>query len=97
LLHILYHVLVPGLIAWLFYRSNWKWVWLLMAAGILADLDHLFAVPIYDSERCSIGFHFLHTYPAIAVYALLLFIPKVRVLAIGLLVHMVLDYIDCLV
>ncbi|MFB9865611.1 DUF6122 family protein [Rufibacter immobilis] len=61
--------------------------WLLLAAGIILDIDHLFAVPIYDPDRCSIGFHLLHTYPAIALYGILVFIPKVRLLAIGFLIQ----------
>ncbi|GEO07298.1 hypothetical protein AAE02nite_49620 [Adhaeribacter aerolatus] len=68
----------------------------MLATGIILDVDHLFAVPLYDPDRCSIGFHFLHTYPAIAVYVILLSIPKVRTFAWGFLIHMVLDYIACL-
>ena len=34
-----------------------------MMATMLVDLDHLFADPIYDPDRCSIGFHPLHQYP----------------------------------
>lgn len=59
------------------------------------DLDHLLADPIYDPNRCSIGFHPLHSYPAVAIYAILLFFPKVRLIGIGLIIHMALDYIDC--
>ncbi|KAA3436005.1 DUF6122 family protein [Rufibacter hautae] len=96
MLHIALHLLVPAGVAWLFFRNNWMKTWLLLAAGIILDIDHLFAVPIYDPERCSIGFHFLHTYPAIALYGILVFIPKVRLLAIGFLIHMCLDYLACL-
>ncbi|RNI24069.1 DUF6122 family protein [Rufibacter latericius] len=96
MIHLLLHVLVPGGVAFLFYRKNqWK-VWAVLAAGILLDVDHLWAVPIYDPDRCSIGFHTLHTYPAIALYGVLLLFPKVRILALGFLIHMALDYIACL-
>lgn len=64
---------------------------------MLVDLDHLFAYPIFDPNRCSINFHFLHTYYAMAVYVLLLFFKKpFRIIGIGLLFHMLTDYIDCL-
>ncbi len=68
-----------------------------MLATMLVDLDHLLADPIYDPSRCSIGFHPLHTFPAIAAYVLLL-IPRVsRLPALGLVIHMALDALDCLV
>lgn len=66
-----------------------------MIATMAVDLDHLLADPIYDPNRCSIGFHPLHSYPAIAVYIIMLFFPKVRMAGIGLIIHMALDYIDC--
>ncbi|WP_228466555.1 DUF6122 family protein [Adhaeribacter swui] len=96
MIHLLLHILVPAGVAYFFYRANWLKAGAIMAAGIILDIDHLFAVPMYDPERCSIGFHFLHTYWAIALYSLLLIIPKLRVLAIGFLIHMSLDYLACL-
>jgi len=66
-----------------------------MMATMAVDLDHLLAVPIYDPNRCSIGFHPLHSYYAIGVYVILLFFPKTRLVGIGLVIHMILDYIDC--
>lgn len=62
---------------------------------MLVDLDHLFAVPIYDASRCSIGFHPLHTFIPIGFYAVVCFIPKIRFIGIGLVIHMILDSIDC--
>ena len=35
----------------------------------VVDLDHLLAEPVYDAARCSIGFHPLHTWPAMIAYA----------------------------
>ena len=58
------------------------------------DLDHLLATPIFDPCRCSIGFHVLHSWYMIAVYVLLLF-SRLRILGIGLLMHMLTDQIDC--
>ena len=90
------HFLVPGLVAWVFFRSQWKKVWLIMLATMLVDLDHLLADPIFSPDRCSIGFHPLHSEWAIGIYFLLLFFPKSRIVAIGLLYHMLTDYQDCL-
>ena len=67
-----------------------------MFATMVVDLDHLLAVPIYDPDRCSIGFHPLHSYLAIGLYFLMSIWPKTRLVGIGLLVHMVLDFLDCL-
>lgn len=66
-----------------------------MVATMLVDLDHLFANPIFDPGRCSINFHPLHTYWAMGVYVLLLLFKKTRIIAVGLLFHMLTDYIDC--
>lgn len=90
------HFLVPALLAWCFFRNDWKRAWLIMAATIIVDLDHLLATPIFDPQRCSIGFHPLHTWPAIATYTLLLFPSKTRIVAVGLLFHMLTDWQDCL-
>src|SRR5690606_3089459 len=90
------HLLFPGLIAYLFFRKNWKKAWLIMIATMLVDLDHLFSDPIFDPTRCSINHHILHTYPAMAVYALWLIFPKTRIVAVGLLFHMLTDFQDCL-
>ncbi|MGH1433526.1 MAG: DUF6122 family protein [Lewinella sp.] len=89
------HFLVPGLLAWLFFRSNWQRAWWIMIATMLVDLDHLLADPLFDPNRCSIGFHPLHSYYAIAIYALLFFFPRFRIIALGLLLHMLTDYQDC--
>ena len=62
---------------------------------MLVDLDHLLATSIFDPTRCSIGFHPLHSYPAIVIYIILLFNKKTRVVAIGLLMHITTDVIDC--
>lgn len=66
-----------------------------MMATMLVDLDHLLANPIYDPNRCSIGFHPLHTWPAIALYAALALHPRTRLIGLGLLIHMLLDFSDC--
>jgi len=94
-IHYSLHFLVPGLIAYVFFRKEWKKAWLIMLATMLVDVDHLFATPLFDPNRCSINFHPLHTYWAMAVYVVLLFFKKTRIIAVGLLFHMLTDYIDC--
>jgi hypothetical protein len=63
---------------------------------MLVDLDHLLATPIFSATRCSINFHILHSYYAIAIYLVALFFKKTRIVAIGLLLHILTDAIDCL-
>ena len=75
MLHIAAHFLLPLVVALAVYRPRWRSAWLLLVATMLVDLDHLLADPVYDPERCSIGFHPLHTTPAIAAYALLFAAP----------------------
>lgn len=93
--HYFLHLVFPGIIAYIFYRPMWGRVYVVLLATMLVDIDHLFAIPIYDACRCSINYHFLHSYWAIAVYVLLLFFKPTRVVAIGLLLHMATDGIDC--
>ena len=96
ILHYGMHYAIPFIIALIFFRKYfWKASLLILAANLI-DLDHLLANPIFDPNRCSIGFHFLHSYIAIIIYALLLIIPKLRFVAIGLLLHILTDFIDCL-
>lgn len=93
--HLLLHALVPALVAYLFFRARWQRAWLLMMATMLVDLDHLLADTIYDPNRCSIGFHPLHTAPAFAVYLALALHPRTRLIGLGLVIHMLLDFSDC--
>jgi hypothetical protein len=98
LVHYSLHFLFPGLLAWLFFRSCWLRAWGLLLLSMAVDIDHLLATPLFDPNRCSIGYHPLHTWPAILVYMLMLFIPNkwVRILGLGLLLHTLTDFIDCL-
>ena len=96
IIHIALHFMVPGAIAWYAFPRRWRVAWVIMTLTLLVDLDHILATPIYDYNRCSLGFHPLHSAPAIGIYAATVFIPKLRLIAIGLLVHMVLDWTDCI-
>ncbi len=78
------------------FSDQWEKAFFIMVSTIVVDLDHFSANPVFDSLRCSIGFHPLHSYYAIAVYLLMLAIPQLRFVALGLLIHMGLDGLDCL-
>jgi hypothetical protein len=94
-LHYGLHFFVPLLIAYFFFEKKWKTVYLIFLLSMLIDLDHLIATPIFDKERCSINFHPLHSYVAIAFYTMGFFFKKTRILALALLLHMIADAIDC--
>jgi hypothetical protein len=89
------HIMVPGVLAWLAFAPRWQRAWLIMLLTMVIDVDHLLATPIYDAHRCSIGFHPLHTWMAIAIYVSMLFMSSTRVMGAGLVVHMALDALDC--
>ena len=95
ILHLILHAAVPAAVAAKFYRPLFWQAFAIMFATMLVDLDHLLASPVYDPDRCSIGYHPLHRYPMMLVYGLLAAIPKTRLVGIGLLIHMVLDGVDC--
>lgn len=89
------HFLIPLAVALIFYKSRWKYAFLVMISGMLIDLDHLLATPIFDPNRCSIGFHPLHSYFAITFYLFLLIPKKSRLVALGLVIHIIADFVDC--
>ena len=94
--HLLLHLIVPGIVAWLFLRSQFRHAWFILVATMLVDLDHLLADPLYDPNRCSINTHVLHTPLPIALYVGLTMYPKTRLIGLGLLIHMALDGADCM-
>ena len=51
---------------------------------------------LFVADRCSIGFHPLHSYVAIVGYVLLMAVPVLRIPAVGLVLHMATDFQDCL-
>ena len=95
MLHLALHFIVPALVVGIFFRKIWKLAYFVMIATMIVDVDHLFADPIYDPNRCSIGFHPLHQLWFIIFYVVLCFFPKTQLFGIGLTVHMALDAIDC--
>ena len=97
LVHYFLHLGFPVFIAFIFFRKDWKKAYFILIATMLVDADHLFATPIFQANRCSFGFHFLHSYYAIAVYFILIFFRKpLNIIGTGLIFHMLTDLIDCL-
>ncbi len=93
--HAILHVAVPGVVARLAWREVWLRAWLVMALTNVVDLDHFLADPLFDPNRCSIGFHPLHSWPAQGLWVALALYPPTRLVGVGALIHMVLDAIDC--
>lgn len=92
------HFLAVGVIAYFYDPKNWKKYWLLLIATMLVDIDHLWATPIFEPGRCSIGFHFLHSYIACGIYVLGSICVRhkiIRLIFIGLVFHMLTDALDC--
>lgn len=95
MLHIALHFIIPALLVAIFFRPRWRRAYIILIATMAVDLDHLVANPIYDANRCSVGFHVLHKLWFVAFYFVLCFFPKTRLVGIGLTLHMALDSIDC--
>jgi len=96
IVHYSLHLIFPFIIAYVFFKKDWRKVYLIFLLTMLIDFDHLLATPVFDPTRCSIGFHPLHSFFAIMIYFVLLLIPKARIISIGLLFHIFTDTIDCL-
>lgn len=88
--------MLPFLVALTFSRKQFWKVYLIMMATMIVDIDHLLATPIYVPERCSIGFHPLHTTFPIIAYFIMCFFKPTRWIGIGLVIHMLLDASNCL-
>ena len=98
ILHYSLHFFLPLIIAILFFKKEWKKVYVIMLLTMIVDLDHLLANPIYQADRCSINFHPLHSYYAIAVYFIMSFFRKpFNIIGIGLILHMIADFTDCFI
>jgi hypothetical protein len=95
-IHLILHFLVPVVMVRFAFPDRWKRLSLIMVSTMVVDLDHFLANPVFDPLRCSIGFHPLHSYLAIAVYLLMLALPQMRFVAFGLLIHMGLDGLECI-
>lgn len=102
LVHYGLHFVFPLVIALLWPRRRWAVVYLLLLSTMLIDVDHLLARPIFAPNRCSVGTHLLHSYPMVGLYVVMLFLPYerwgwpwwLRVLAVGLTLHILTDWQD---
>lgn len=101
-IHYTLHFIAPLALAYIFFPENRHKAFWVMIATMLVDVDHLIATPIFDPNRCSIGFHPLHSYWAIGFYICMCFLPYarwglpwwIRAIAIGLVFHMLTDFQD---
>jgi hypothetical protein len=90
------HFLVPFMVVLLFYKKQWLKSYAVVLSTFVIDLDHFLATPFFDSQRCSIDFHLLHSYAAIGVYLCLLVPSRTRLVGMGLGIHIIADLCDCL-
>ncbi len=90
------HLFLPLLVAYIFFNPAWKKAWAVMLLGMMIDIDHLWATPIFDPNRCSVGFHIFHTWPFFIFYFIMILPNKTRWLGIGLVLHIITDIVDCL-
>jgi len=96
-LHYFLHFGLPLFIALIFFKKEWKKIYVIFILTMLIDLDHLLANPIFESNRCSINFHPLHTFYAFLIYLGLMLLKKpFNIIGLGLTCHMLTDFIDCI-
>ncbi len=99
LVHYSLHAGLPAVVAWMYSKPTGKSSfiknYLIVLLTMLIDLDHLLATPVFDPGRCSVGYHPLHTMYAAIGYLLLLIPSRTRMVAVGLLLHLLTDGVDC--
>lgn len=61
----------------------------------LIDLDHLFSASLFVASRCSINNHFLHSFFVFPVYLLGL-LSRFRYFFMGIILHLIIDYLGCI-
>ncbi|MDA1300532.1 MAG: DUF6122 family protein [Proteobacteria bacterium] len=93
--HLILHFIVPLAISLGWYRQRWVVAFALMLLGLAIDVDHLLADPIYDPDRCSVGFHPLHQIIPTGIYVAMFAHERTRLIGLGLCLHILLDSIDC--
>lgn len=72
-----------------------KTVMLQLLLSNLIDLDHLLSYPIFAAGRCSINNHMLHSYYMFPVYILGV-VSSYRYFFMGIAVHLLVDYLGCI-
>ncbi len=94
-IHYFLHFGFPLVLAYIFFRKDWKKAYFIMLGTMLVDADHLLSTPVFAPDRCSINFHPLHTVWAMSIYVIFLFFRgNVRIIGVALLFHMLTDWID---
>lgn len=100
IMHLLAGILLAYLVTLVFKKlkskEEFKRMVLWFSVSNLIDIDHLLANPIYSPLRCGINFHPLHSWFMLPIYVLGLFHKKSRFLSIGILFHLFLDGLDCM-
>ena len=100
LFHTVVHLL-PLIVLFFIFKKyskfDYKIIIVFLLFSFIIDLDHLLAIPIYDPLRCSIGFHPLHKPFAMIVYFIGLFYNKTRIISSGIIAHLIVDGIDCMI
>ncbi len=97
LIHILASILLVFVIRFFDKKTDIRRIFVLVLGSNLIDLDHFLANPIYSPSRCSINFHPLHSWYMLPVYILGSFWKDYRYLFFGIMLHLILDGIDCLI
>ena len=86
-IHYSLHFIFPLLIAFVFFRKDWKKVSLIMLSTMMVNIDYLISNPIYQEYRCSINFHPLHKYYDIVLYMIMIFLRRpFNIIGIGLFI-----------
>jgi hypothetical protein len=98
LIHLLINLLTAGVIVLVKRdKSQFQYYFSLIALGNIIDIDHLLADPIYNPARCSITTHPLHRWFAWPFEAFLFFFKKTVFIGVGIIEHLLLDGLDCLI
>ncbi|MGO2294411.1 DUF6122 family protein [Psychroflexus halocasei] len=74
-------------------------IYLIFLSTMLIDIDHLWATPIFQANRCSFGYHTFHSLYAFLIYILIYFLTKsswLKLISFGLIFHLITDEVDCL-
>lgn len=99
-MNLIIHLLAGVLLALTFKKcrskEELKRMVLWFSIANLIDIDHFLATPIYNPLRCGINFHPLHSWYMLPFYIGGLFHKKARYLSTGILIHLLLDSIDCI-
>lgn len=79
-------------------KKSLTYIGLAILGSNIIDIDHLLANPIYDPARCSINNHPFHSWYTMPLWIIgLLFKNKyIRYFSLAVLLHLWLDYLDCL-